>query len=359
MVLLGLDDVLVLRNSIGPDGVSWVESVHPESLEVLHRSPDLHLGPYWPGGMGVLDDGSILVVQGCWAHRLRPDLSLERSHRLPVDAPHNSFVLLADGTVATKDLQRPAAGPSTLSLLDPLTLDDVVAPQTLSEPSVARLGADGNDLVVVGTTTTVVYRWDGAELVAVARPDAYRTRPDQGFGWDPVVDGGAIWWLDNGDHRFENGFTMIGNGVDAGPVRLWRANPDGTDPTAVEVCGLVRGAVTNPPLVDPERRLVIGYDSANGVLAAFSTDTLEPRWRRPLRTAQHLITFPDTGELVADDHDPDSGDALVVLDIATGDVRTRVPVESPAQSVVFGCPGRRRDVYYASLSTLARVEFAD
>lgn len=362
MVLLGPDDtVYLLRNSIGPDAVSWVERLHPESLEVLDRSPDLALGPFWPGGAAVLDDGSIAVVQGRWAHRLGPDLGPLATRSLPVDAPHNSFVLLGDGSLATKDLQRPGGPPSTLSVLDPATLEDRAAPVALPEPSVARLGADGDDLVVVGVSTTSRHRWDPSERTIEHRSghDAtYLVHPDQSFSWDPVVADGATWWLDNGDHTYDRGLTMVGNGVADGPVRLWRADDDG-DLRSVEVGGGRGGAVTNPPLVDPARGLVLGYDSANAVLAAFDTATLELRWRRDLATAQHLVAYPDTGEVLADDHRSDTGDALVVIDIGSGATRARVDVESPAQSVVFGAPGRRRDAYYVSLSTVARVEFGD
>lgn len=352
----------VLRNTIGPEAVSWVEELDPLTLEEHRRSPDLALGPFWPGGLAVLGDGSVLVIQGRWAHRLSGDLRVLAERSLPVDAPHNSFVLLTDGTVATKDIQRPGGPPSTVSLLDPETLTDRAAPVALPEASVSRLSAIGNDLIVVGVTTTSRHRWNpsAATLTHLADLDAhYLVHPDQSFGWDPVIDAGAIWWLDNGDHTFERTMSMLDNGVSAGPVRLWRAALDGSTLDQVEVCGLPGGAVTNPPLVDPERGLVLAYDSANGRLTAFDTATLHVAWTRPINTSQHLIRYADTGEVIANDHHPTEGDALVVLDIATGETRVRVPVESPAQSVVFGAPGANRDAYYLSFSTLARVVFDD
>ena len=358
--------LLLLRNSLGPDAASWVEDVDRESLEPRRRSPDLPLGPFWPGGLAAMADGSVVVVQGRWAHRLTPDLDIAARRQLPADAPHNSFVVLDDGSLATKDLQRPGGPPSTLSVLDAATLEDRHPPLPLAEGSVARLSADGNDIIVVGTTTMFRLTWDPATASVSPDPDAvtYRRFPDQTFGWDAVVDADAVWWMDNGDHRFEAGMTMLDNGVADGPTRLWRAprspgsaatRPAGA--TFVETSGLPRGAVTNPPLVDPARATVLAYDSANGVLAAFSTDDLSLRWRRPLRTAQHLVLYPDTGEVLANDHDPSSGDALAVVDVVTGDVRARVPVQSPAQSVVFPTPGLDRDAYYVSLTTVARVCF--
>ncbi|QGG94323.1 hypothetical protein [Actinomarinicola tropica] len=362
MAVLAPDDrVLLLRREIGDDGPTWVEEIDPDSLEPVRRSPDLPTGPFWPGGMAVLADGAIVVVQGAWAHRLAPDLSVVRARRLPVDAPHNSFVVLDDGSLATKDLQRPGGPPSTLSILDPVTLEDRAAPLVLPEPSVARLSADGSTIVVVGVTALHRLAWEpAAGTLAPAAPSVtYLDDEVHSFGWDPVVDAGAIWWMDGGDHTFAEGMTMLGNGVAPGANRLWRFPLDGAAPAWVEISGRPGGAVTNPPIVDPTRGLVVAYDSANGVAAAFDVDDLSPRWRTELRTAQHLVLFPDTGELIADDHDPATGDALVVVDVATGGVRTRCAVGSPAQSVVFGAPGTRRDHYFVSLSTVARVTFHD
>lgn len=363
MAVLAPDDaVLVLRNTIGAGAVTWVESVDPESLEVRRRSPDLPLGPFWPGGNAVLADGAVVVVQGRYATRLAPDLSVECSRALPVDAAYNSFVVLADGSLATKDLQRPDGPSSTLSILHPVTLEDVAPPQPVGEPSVARLTADGNDVVVVGVSTLRRLTWDPDTAAVTPRHELdrrYLLDDGQSFGWDAVVDAGSIWWMDNGDHTFQNGMTMLGNGVAPRPVRLWRAPLDGGHPASVEVSGEPGGAVTNPPVVDPGRRLAVAYDSANGDLAAFSTDDLSVAWRSRVNTSQHLVLFPDTGELLVNDHRPGSGDALAVVDVTDGSVRARVAVDSVAQSVVFPAPGTRRDAYYVSLSTIARVVFGD
>jgi hypothetical protein len=363
MAVLAPDDtILVLRNTVGAGAVTWVESVNPESLDESRRSPDLPLGPFWPGGLAVLADGAIVVVQGRYATRLAPDLRVESSRELPVDAAYNSFVVLADGSLATKDLQRPGGPASTLSILDPVTLEDLVPPQPLGEPSVARISADGNDLAVVGVSTLRRLTWDPEAQALITHHELdrrYLVHDDQSFGWDPVLDAGAVWWLDNGDHVFQSSLTMLGNGVAGGPVRLWRAGLDGGPTASVEISGEPGGAVTNPPVVDPERGLVIGYDSANGALAAFSTDGLSLAWRSHVNTSQHLVLFPDTGELLVNDYDPRTGDALAVVDVTDGSLRTRVAVDSITQSVVFPMPGTRRDAYYVSLSTIARVVFDD
>lgn len=94
--------------------------------------------------------------------------------------------------------------------------------------------------------------------------------------------------------------TMRGAALSAGPVRLIRVSAvDCADNEIVEVSGLRRGAVTDPPLYDAERRIAVGYDSANGVVQAFRfEERLVPLWRLELGHAAHMVFFPDTGELV-------------------------------------------------------------
>ena len=47
------------------------------------------------------------MVFGRWAHRLSPALEVLASHRLPVERPHNSFVVLDGGELVTKDCDAP------------------------------------------------------------------------------------------------------------------------------------------------------------------------------------------------------------------------------------------------------------
>jgi hypothetical protein len=184
---------------------------------------------------------------------------------------------------------------------------------------------------------------------------------------------------------------MRGAGEAPGPLHLWRCSLERPgDREAVEVSGLPGGAVTNPPLFDARRRIAVGYDSANGIVAAFRfTDRLMPLWRRGLSHAAHMILFAETGELVLNDHagpgfartragralgrrttfvlrhaglrrlaTRTSRDDVVVVDIETGAERGRVAVPSLLQSVVFPAPGGDRDIYWCSMTTLARIVVA-
>jgi hypothetical protein len=201
-----------------------------------------------------------------------------------------------------------------------------------------------------------------------------------------VIAGGHLWFMDNGAHDYVT--TMQGAGIAPGPVHLIRMSlSDAADVERVEVCGAAHGAVTDPPLYDAGRRIAVAYDSANGIVSAFRFgERLEPLWRRELAHAAHMIFYPDTGELVLHDfHGPAisrtragramarratavmrrpalralatraSRDEVLVVDIETGAELGRAAVPSLMQSVVFPAPGFGRDLYWCTMTTLARV----
>ncbi len=380
-------DVYVLRHTLGrrplvDPVVAWVEQIDPLTLDPVARSPDLPAGPFWPGGLAMHANGSLHVVMGTWCHRLSSDLELLGSVELPGPRPYNSFVALADGTLAMKDFDRAGVEPATLVFLDPDTLERRRPDVPLPEASIARLSADDEHLYVVGARTVMRLR-DGA-LDGGWRLEYLQ--PGGSYGWDPVVAGGQLWFMDNGDHDFVT--TMRGAGVAPGPVHLIRVSlADADDHEIVEVCGLPRGAVTDPPLYDDTREIAVAYDSANGVVQAFRFDgTLRPLWRRELSHAAHMLLFSESGELVLHDfHGPAwqrtrlgralgrrftaplrhaglrrvfsrfSRDDVVVLDIETGEERGRTPVPTLMQSVVFPAPGFDRDLYWCTMTTIARV----
>lgn len=387
-------ELFLLRHSLGPRGPddpveTWVERIDPISLEPLASSPRLPAGPFWPGGLVAHANGSLYVTAGRWCHRLSSDLRLLGSRKLPRARPYNSLVVLASGALVMKDLDRSASARTTLSVLDPETLEPLDEREA-SEPSIARLSADGDTVYLVGDHTISRWAWDGADLT---RDDSwrlrYRTRGGQGYGWDVVLAGGNAWFMDNGEHDYVT--TMLGAGSATGPVHLVRVSlADAADHELIPVCGLPGGSVTNPPLFDPARRVAVAYDSANGVLAGFRFDgRLQPLWQRPLASAGHLMLFGDTGELVAYDfHAPPGArtraaravgtrgarlvlrrrfrqlvtrltkEDVLVLDIESGEERGRAPVPSLFQSVLFPCPGWNRDLYYCSFSTVARIAVA-
>ena len=353
VIIGGRGDVFVYGTSFGDGFTAWVERVDPETLECTGRVDGLAGGPWWPGGLALHPSGALHLVHGRWAHRLTPALEITASRALPQERPYNSFVTLPDGHLLTKDLVKDGSARSSLAVLEPEGLG-VVDEAEVPEGSIGRLSADGDDAYVIGDHTAFRYRWDGVRLARDAGWSfRYRTDADQSYGWDPVVAGGHVWFLDNGDHRYDG--TMVGRGVASGPVHLVRvAVDDADDHEVVPVCGSPFGAVTNPPLYDERARIVVGYDSANGVMAAFDHDgLLAPRWQRPLNTAGHLVGFPDGGAIMAYHHE-DGDEAVVFLDIGSGEERARASTGSPVQSVVFPAAADGV-VYYASFSTIARI----
>jgi hypothetical protein len=349
-----------LRARLGLPTRARVERIDPLTLRPLARSPRLAGGPMWPGGLAVLRDGAPCVVYGRHAHRLDRDCRPTASRRLPEPEPYNSFVALDAGPIVTKNLSRRTR--ARLTVLDPTTLEPLSEDLVCDEPSVARLSADGDTVYVIGVRSAFRLHWD---------PHAARLRLDDGWrvdyvgesgrthGWDAVIDGRHAWFMDNGEHRYLS--SMVGAGVGRASNRLLRVSlADARDRLAVEVSGLPGGSVTNPPLVEPRRRVVVGFDSANRVLRAWRFDPhggpLVPLWRRePFGVASHGIVYPDTGELVVNDWRRVGGESVVVLDVETGAERARVRVGGWTQGVVFPCAGTGRDLYWSTMSMFARI----
>lgn len=360
MVVAGDDtDLFLLRHTAGDGAVATVERIDPQTLDPLATSADLPGGPVWPGGLGVAPDGSVHVVFGNHAHRLDRDLRVLASRPLPRAQPYNSFVPLPDGHLVTKDFGGSRPGrpveaadrePCELLVLAPDTLE-IVARLVLPEASIARLSADGDTVYVVGDTSLLRARWDGATLTLDDGFTAtYRTIDGQTYGWDCVIAAGCAWFLDEGDgsERFDG--SLRGHGVSTAPLHLVRVDLTTGAVSMAEVCGRPGGLIANPPVVDERRGVAVGYDSGNGVVTAFDLDSLQARWSRPQDHASHLLLYEETGELVTGD-----GTDVVVLDVATGDELARADAGGGVQSVLFPSPGFGRDLYLCSFLSISRV----
>ncbi|MBJ7457736.1 MAG: hypothetical protein JHD02_00965 [Thermoleophilaceae bacterium] len=376
----------------GPPVEAWVDQLDPLTLQTIASSRRLPGGPYWPGGLAAHACGDLHVVFGQWAHRLSSSLELLASHRLPVDRPHNSFIVLDGGELVMKDCDAPAGlKRSLLSALDPITLLPVAEPLLLPEPSIARLSSDGRRIIAVGTSEVFRITLDRDAGRFVLEDDwrpKYGPAPDRSYGWDPVLSDDHVFWMDNG--RNATDLTMLDSAASAGPVRLWWARHDDDQTRSVEISGLPYGTESNPPGWDPVGRVVVAYDAGNAVLRAWRMDgdELSPLWRRDnFAHAGHLILYPETRELVVQDwqgRTPPAwgrrmfrsqlgavarlsaarsaslkafgGDRLVVLDLDSGEEKGSCAVPSPFQAYLFPAPGFGRDIYYQSMTTVGRVQ---
>lgn len=351
-----------LRAQFGLPTTACVEQIDPVTLKPLQRSPRLRGGPMWPGGMAIHRNGDLYVVYGRYAHRLNRRCEPLAALQLPMNQPYNSFVVLDNGFIVTKNLS--ASTPARLTVIDPDSLTLACADIEAPEPSIARLSASGNTVYVVGVRSIFRYHWCNTRQSLTWDPAwrfDYLGSSQQTYGWDVVLDGEQAWFMDNGVHRYR--WRMLGAGVGRTANRLIRVSlADAADHQVLEVSGLPGGSITNPPLVDVQRGIVVGYDSANAVLQAWRFDsslhTLTPLWRKAaFGCASHFILYADTGELVVNDYRR-HGEEVVVLDIATGDERGRVRSGGVMQGVVFPSPGWGRDFYWSSMGRLARVYVA-
>ena len=368
VVIASPDEVFVLCHTGGDDAVSWVERVHPETLETLATSEHLAGGPAWPGGIAVHPNGDLYVVFGNHAHRLNRSLQVVASCELPRVRPYNSFVVLPDGHLVTKDfggsrpgneMEEPFA-PTQLVVLEPSGLN-IVATLDLSEASIARLSANENDVYVVGTSSLWRVHWDGHLLHADGWRAEYRQLLGQTYGWDVVIADTDAWFLDNGESTHKFAGTLRGVGTATAPLHLVRVNLASGRVSLTEICGLAGGVVANPPLVDEQRQMVVGFDSGNGVLAGFSYDEkrVHKVWSVEQNHGSHMLLYPESGEFVSAHYDQERGvEQVVVRDISTGREIARADTGSPIQSVVFPACGTRRDFYWCSMLSLNRVTVA-
>ncbi len=368
----------------GPPPYGWVEKIDPETLDVLASSPKLPCGEHvWCGAILAHANGSIVSVNGSYLHRLdADDLSIMEERRLPADRSHNGLLALSDGTLITKDLRLEGQGGTTITRLDPNTLDIIGSPLQLPEGSMGRIAAelqaDGADVVYVpGTEHIWRLRIDGDDLQIddTWRP-RYRVANDRyGLSWDACISDDTCWFMDCGDilsvrriHETEpNGRFATSPGralswrLDApwdGPQRLHRVSlHDQSAHTFVEPFGIPGGGIIAPPVHVPEAQMAIAWDSVNGGLAGVSTANggLEVTWHLEIRASMQPVVFPESGELLINDFTAEGSDDLVVVDIATGSLIDRVATGSRVANGMFLSAGGHRDVFYCSTLTVARI----
>ena len=367
-----LGEVFLHGHSVGGESsvqTSWVERIDPTTLETLSRVDELPGGSAWPGGIAAHADGSLIVVFGNHAHRLNTNLEVEVSVELPRDRPYNSFVVLPDGHIVTKDFggRLPGADASFVAencevlVLSPTTLE-IVSRVQLVEPSIARLSADGNTVYVVGDHSLFRVEWNGTSLeLDTAFTPRYRTIEGQTYGWDAVLALGAAWFLDNGGGSENYVGTFRGQGISPAPLHLVRVDLETAAVSLTEICGLPNGMVANPPLIDERRMIAVGFDSANGVLAAFDIDSdgsTSPRWSVEQNHGSHMILDPTSGLFLSAHHDSERWmEQFVVRELATGREVVRLDSGSPLQSVVFPAVGEDRTVYACSFSTVSALSW--
>lgn len=368
VVLREPGEVFLLCHSGGDQAVSWVELIDPETLESVHRSRDLEAGPTWPGGIAAHANGLLYVVFGRFVHQLSASLEVLRSKELPRDRPYNSLVILSSGELVMKDFGGARPGEDSewrsedceLVVLDPLTLE-ILDSKVLPEASVARLSADGREIFVVGVTTLFRLVWDGDKLIRSPLTDVvYVSEEGQGYGWDAVVTNDHVWFLDNGAGSEKYAGSLLGCGLSSTGQKLIQVSRATGQVFSLQVNEEPRSIVANPPAIDVNRNIAIGYDSAHGVVQAFdfSEGENKPIWRTSINHAMHPILASNSGVVMLNDFDVElQRDYVVFLYVTTGEPLHRIETQSPLQSVLFAAGGFKNDVYVCSFSHVTRIAF--
>jgi len=367
----------------GPPPFGWVQRINIDTLEPIATSPELPCGEHvWCGAILAHANGSIHSVNGSYLHRLDPtNLSIIAESQLPADRAHNGLLSLSDGTLITKDLRLEGQGGTTITRLDPDTLE-VLDTLVLSEGSMGRIAADrtpiGDHLYVPGTE----HLWRLAITADAMNVDdwqpRYRVANDQwGLAWDSCIADDAAWVMDCGDiesvrmiHHVEpNGrypeppgraMSWRRDAPWVGAQRLLKIPLDAGAVQSVEPFGTAGGGIIAPPVHVPEHQMAIAWDSINGGLAGIDTSSEElgVAWQLDARPSMQPVVFPASGELVINDFTPDNSDDLIVVDIASGELIDRVPTGSRIANGMFLTAGGNRDIFYCSTLYFSRVAWS-
>jgi hypothetical protein len=357
----------------GSPGDGWLERVDPVTLEPVAASPMLPSGGHsWCGAVAVHENGDLYMVNGRYMYRLDRECRVIAERELPLDAPYNGLLVLPDGNLVTKNLQREDDLLCTISVLDPERLE-FVGQVVLPFPSMGRLCADrgdGDDAIYVASERRVhrLPYTDGELAVDEAwRADYSVDGADQSPAWDPCLGGGNLWIQDMGRPP---GWR---SSAATAPLRVFRFPRQ--DPTRREVMvpfGDRSAFSPGPSLFDPDGHVLVAYDFANGRTGAWQWTEdhgFEHLWTKHVRSGNQPFVYRDTRELVTEDAaaglpalpDPPriNGD-VVILDLDTGQEKGRATLGAPGGYGMFFCPGFHRDLYAVSLlGPVTRVAVAD
>ena len=362
----------------GPKPYGWVQKINSDSLEVLNESPQLPCGDHvWCGAIAAHENGSIIKVNGSFMHVLSPECEVILEKELPINQAHNGLLILSDGTIVTKDCRLENQQNSTLTRLDPNTLELLHEPFALPEGSMGRIASDLNDDGEFIYIPGIERIWrikvlpDALELDEDWQPQYRNANQSQGLAWDGCISEGSLWVMDNGDiESVRSIYGVNPNGRVAENTHLSWRNPApwkgrqrlikfdliSGEKTSIEPFDKEGGGIIAPPVNVPEYEMCIAWDSINGGLAGISTTDrkLEVSWQLDMRPTMQPVIFPESGELVINNFE-NGEDELIVVDIATGELLSRAKVNARLANGMFLTPGFNRDIFYCTTGTFSKV----
>ena len=362
----------------GPKPYGWVQKINSDSLEVLNESPQLPCGDHvWCGAIAAHENGSIIKVNGSFMHVLSPECEVILEKELPINQAHNGLLILSDGTIVTKDCRLENQQNSTITRLDPNTLELLHEPFALPEGSMGRIASDLNDDGEFIYIPGIERIWrikvlpDALELDEDWQPQYRNAYQSQGLAWDGCISEGSLWVMDNGDiESVRSIYGVNPNGRVAENTHLSWRNPApwkgrqrlikfdliSGEKTSIEPFDKEGGGIIAPPVNVPEYEMCIAWDSINGGLAGISTTDrkLAVSWQLDMRPTMQPVIFPESGELVINNFE-NGEDELIVVDIATGELLSRAKVNARLANGMFLTPGLNRDIFYCTTGTFSKV----
>ena len=362
----------------GPKPYGWVQKINPDTLEVLNESPQLPCGDHvWCGAIAAHKNGSVIKVNGSFMHVLSPDCEVILEKELPINQAHNGLLILSDGTIVTKDCRLENQQNSTITRLDPNTLELLHEPLALPEGSMGRIASDLNDDGEFIYIPGIERIWrikvlpDALELDEDWQPQYRNGNQSQGLAWDGCISEDSLWVMDNGDiESVRSIYGVNPNGRVAenthlswrspapwkGRQRLIKFDLISGDKIAIEPFDKEGGGIIAPPVNVPEYEMCIAWDSINGGLAGISTidRKLAVSWQLDMRPTMQPVVFPESGELVINNFE-NGEDELIVVDIATGELLSRAKVNARLANGMFLTPGFNRDIFYCTTGTFSKV----
>ena len=362
----------------GPKPYGWVQKINPETLEVLSESPKLPCGDHvWCGAIAAHENGNIIKVNGNYMHVLNPNCDVLLERKLPINQAHNGLLILSDGTIITKDCRLENQENSTITRLNPDTLELLHEPFTLPEGSMGRIACDiteeGEFVYIPGIEKIwrVKVLSDSLELDEDWQPLYRDSKQSQGLAWDGCISDGSLWVMDNGDiESVRSIYGVNPNGRVAenthlswrnpapwkGKQRLIKLDLTTSEMMAIEPFDKDGGGIIAPPVNVPEFQICIAWDSINGGLAGISSkdQNLSVSWHLDARPTMQPVVFPESGELVINNYE-NGEDELIVVDVSSGELLSRVKVNARLANGMFLTPGFNRDIFYCTTGTFSKV----
>ncbi len=359
---------------------AYVASVNPRTLrerwrtQIRDRTPPRQWS--YPGVMAVHGNGFLYAVYGNVLVKLDPGTGRTIARReLPEDpaltgAAYNGFVVLPDGNIVTKKIER---GPCPAALQPPLepattgALAGLICAATNALPSriivvePRRLRIRSSITPPEPVTGRVTY--GGGYLYAAGRDSLFRFRYRRGRltldrGWGPVT-------YRTGAQRPGTGPGLLGGFLVVQTNFLPTNEP--LTVTAVSVrdssrvfrirpfaaTGASGSWIVSKPALDAANGTVVTHDTSAGWMAALRLDPrhgFRVRWRRKLSSLDFsaLIGGAADRQIVIPDRSAD-GDRVIWMDERSGRIRARsrvlAPDAAPGNIVTPGFGGR---FYYLS-----------